>query len=113
MITMHEFDTIEKIYTSLLNIGGRLPERVYIRLSKLNGNPDFVKFAIESMVKGTPLEKIKLEFIEVKPKARCPTCGYEGEIEVPAHHARFVRCPFCNDTVDIIDGNEIEILVRE
>ena len=108
---MHEFDTVEKIYNSLLSMG-KLPDRVYIKLSKLNGNVDFVRFAIESMIRGTVLEKVKLEFIEIKPKIKCRSCGYEGEVDIPAH-AHFIRCPLCNDVVDVIEGKEIEILVKE
>ncbi len=108
---MHEFKTIEEIYNSLLRMDS-IPERLYIKLGKLKGNADFVKFALESMLKNTPFEKIKMEFIEVKPFIRCPNCGFQGEVDVVGH-VHFVRCPACNAVADVVRGNEIELLVKE
>ena len=108
---MHEFKTIEEIYNTLIRMD-TIPERVYIKLGKLKGNSEFVKFALESMLKNTPFEKMRMEFIEVKPSIRCVRCGFSGEIEVP-DHVDFVRCPFCNSVADVVEGNTVEILVKE
>ncbi len=107
---MHEFKTIEEIYNTLIRLE-KIPERLYIKLGRLKGDVDFVRFALENMLKNTPWEGIKMEFIEVKPLVRCENCGFEGEVDV-SNHLGFIRCPSCNSVTNVLSGNELEILMR-
>jgi len=108
---MHEFKTVEEIYNSIQAMD-HVPKRIYVKLSKLKGNPEFIKFALESMLKNTPYASSSIHFIEVKPVIRCKNCGFEGEVDIP-EHVHFIRCPFCNRIADVIKGNDIEILVKD
>lgn len=59
--------------------------------------------------RGTPLENIQLEIVDIPVEIRCGLCGYNGRPGIVDSHARFVRCPSCGKVATVLRGNEFNV----
>jgi Zn finger protein HypA/HybF involved in hydrogenase expression len=65
-------------------------------------------------VKGTIAEKARLVIKEKDGKVKCSNCGYEGDFKYEndsLYHIQMptLKCPKCENKVDIIEGKECTI----
>ncbi len=70
-------------------------------------NQDQLTFCMESIVKGTLLDGMKLDIDEIKAEIRCG-CGYTGRA-VDDSLISYIVCPQCGSTAELIRGREIII----
>ncbi len=85
-------------------------ERLNLKIGKLAAVvEDSLKFCLEIISKGTPLEGAELIIEEVPVKARCKECNHEWEVDGPVF-----KCPECGiGRVDVLSGRELEITSLE
>ncbi len=70
-----------------------------------------VRFAYETLVKGTVMEDSKLFIEERDGVVKCSNCGYEGDFQYqndPIYHLSTptLHCPRCGSLVEIVGGRE-------
>ncbi len=64
-----------------------------------------LRFCMEVITKGTPLEGVTLVIETIDVRARCRDCSHEWVVEGPAF-----RCPACRQgAVELLSGRELEI----
>lgn len=102
---MHETRLVNSVISEILD---RNLKHVKLRLGRMHCRADVFEQLFRAQTKGTPIDKIKLEIQEVPVKIRCK-CGFAGRVNV-MEHIHFVRCPHCNEIVDPLTGNEIELI---
>lgn len=58
-------------------------------------NPEQLRFAFSILSKGTVAENAQLHIRRVRPRIRCPNCGYQGPIKYdgPEYHLLGVPIP--------------------
>jgi len=85
---------------------------VYLVIGKLTFlGLEQVRFAYETLVKGTVVEGSKLHIEERDGVVKCPNCGYEGDFQYkddPVYHflTPTLHCPRCGGLVEIVGGKE-------
>lgn len=66
---------------------------------------DALEFALESVCKGTIIEKAKIITNEIPATGPCLFCGEEFNVE-----AVFAQCPACEEyNINIIQGKELKV----
>jgi Zn finger protein HypA/HybF involved in hydrogenase expression len=101
---MHENRLVNTVVSELLD---RNLKKAKLRLGRMHCRADVFQELFRAHTKGTPIEGMKLEIEEVPVKIRCE-CGFAGRVPV-MEHVHFVRCPQCNQIVEPLTGNELEI----
>lgn len=102
---MHELSTVQGVIYRLKKSGRK---RARLRLGAMVMSKDNFLDAFQELVKGTDIEKVKLEVEQVPAIGACD-CGFEGAVEVP-EHVHFLRCPDCGSVCRIKSGMELEIV---
>ena len=103
---MHDVAAVRYVIEELSNCK---KDKARLILGELVTDRDSFLSMFNEMVKGTPLEKIRLDILPVKARIRCK-CGFEGGISIPkGAHLHYVRCPDCNSIAEIVEGNEIVV----
>ena len=100
-------DIVQAILTGLEPYPNARLKRVGVRVGDVyHLQPDSVLLHYELSVKGTRLEGVALDLIEVPMEIKCSACGAEGG--VADHH--LPNCSACGSTeVVVTAGNKIEI----
>lgn len=96
----------KKIYKIVLEIG----ELTFLGEEQL-------KFAFDILKEGTIAEEAELVIKKIKARIKCK-CGYEGYVEYGIKddfHLVFpiIKCPICNNEVEIVRGRECLIKKME
>ncbi|MBW6461674.1 MAG: hydrogenase maturation nickel metallochaperone HypA [DPANN group archaeon] len=100
---MHEFSAVQQTIDEL----EKNKRDIKVLLGCMKADKDVFLNTLKEMLKGTPLETLKIEVEEIKATGQC-ACGFKGEIDVPGH-IHFLRCPQCREVCKIIKGNDINI----
>jgi len=97
---MHEFSTMQTILETVLNAakahGAENVLEINLGIGQLTFlNPEQLRFAFSVLSKGTMAENAKLHIRRVRPRIRCPNCGYQGPIKYdgPEYHLLGVPIP--------------------
>ena len=116
---MHEFSVTSQIVDNILKEAVRHNAERVVQVNLAIGKLTFlgleqVRFAYKLLVKGTIAEKSKLFIREKDGLVKCSKCGYEGDFKYednPIYHVPMptLKCPKCENTVDIIGGKECTI----
>ena len=108
---MHEANFTENIVQAILDElrkapPGR-PTRALIKVGEmLHLNADSVRTHFQSLSRGTPLDGVELELVEVPVRLHCSTCRWTGDAE--DHHLLF--CSSCSSiAVDVLSGRDVII----
>lgn len=117
---MHEFTAsswiVETVAREAVKLGVKEVKEVHVVVGKLSLlRVEQVEFWYDVLKEGTVLEKSKLVVSLEEGVVKCPSCGYEGPIEVvddPAYHLVFpsLRCPRCGDLVEVVRGRDCRIV---
>lgn len=108
---MKLYDAVQKVYQELLcrNCNGYAK----IRLGELIASKEEFITVFQRFVRGTKLEKTKLEIEIEKAVVHC-SCGYFGQGIIPKiFDTKHARCPECNESASIVSGNSLEIVKIE
>lgn len=116
---MHEFSVTSQIVDNIIEEAERHKARKVVQVNLAIGKLTFlgieqVRFAYKLLVKGTIAERSKLVIKEKDGIVKCSKCGYEGDFKYedsPVYHipTPTLKCPQCENTVDIIGGKECTI----
>ena len=115
--TMHELSIAENIVEiavgSLPGNGDAVVEEIELEIGVLSGiEIDALTFAMDVVVKRTPLEHAAVRITTVQGRASCNLCGAEFDVE-----DFFTPCPSCGSfNLDILQGEEMRVkslLVKE
>jgi len=116
---VHEFSVTSQIVDNILKEAVRHNAERVVQVNLAIGKLTFlgieqVRFAYKLLVKGTIAEKSKLFIREKDGLVKCSKCGYEGNFKYednPIYHVPMptLKCPKCENTVDIIGGKECTI----
>ncbi|MEM0017428.1 MAG: hydrogenase nickel incorporation protein HypA [Candidatus Korarchaeum sp.] len=83
---MHEWSLAEAILEAIIPIvkhesAGRVSEVEIVYGEMMELELDILRFALEELSKGTPLEGSRFMFREEKASFRCNSCGYKWDFE--------------------------------
>jgi len=116
---LHEFSVTSQIVDNILKEAERHEAKKVVQVNLAIGKLTFlgieqVRFAYKLLVKGTIAEKSRLVIREKDGIVKCGKCGYEGDFKYednPIYHVPMptLKCPKCENTVDIIGGKECTI----
>jgi hydrogenase nickel incorporation protein HypA/HybF len=116
---VHEFSVTSQIVENILKEAERHKAKKIVHVNLAIGKLTFlgieqVRFAYKLLVKGTIAEKSKLVIKEKDGIVKCSKCGYEGDFKYednPIYHipTPTLKCPKCENAVDIIGGKECTI----
>jgi hydrogenase nickel incorporation protein HypA/HybF len=68
-------------------------------------DPESLEFCFQAITKGTQLEDAHLKILEIKPRARCRTCGKEYEVRLDDF-----RCTSCGGSdFEMLIGSDISV----
>lgn len=107
---MHELSIAENILEiveqSAEGRGALKVNRITLDIGRLSGvETDALRFAMETMVKGTVAEEAEIIYHELETRARCADCGFEGQVD-----DLFSLCPGCRSTqLEISQGREMKV----
>ncbi|ABM80187.1 hydrogenase maturation nickel metallochaperone HypA [Hyperthermus butylicus] len=130
---MHETSIALSILAAVEDVfrstpGARRVEKIRIRVGMLSlVDPEALRFALSVVSRDTPAENAEVEIETVRPRFRCPHCGYEWEVGdedvkriaddpmlatlVHIHPdvvVKYLRCPRCGSTdVEIVEGKGV------
>lgn len=108
---MHEANFTREIVEAVIRHLEQYPNRnvssVRVRVGEmLHLMLDSVKLHYQLQAKGTALERVSLEFVELPVRIACRSCKREGGVE--DHH--MLMCSYCESRdVALLSGNEILI----
>ncbi len=106
---MHELSITRSVVAIVAerSLGQRVT-RVRLEIGCLSAIvPDAVRFCFDICAAGTPAEGAALEIVEIQGRGRCPACGEEAVLTVPAG-----RCLACGTGhLTVIAGQEL--LIKE
>ena len=116
---MHEFTTahwiVDTALREALRHGAKAVKEVHVVVGDLSLlRVEQVRFWFDVLKENTVLEDSELVVERKEGRVRCPSCGYEGPIEVvddPAYHIVFptLTCPRCGEAVEVVEGRDCEI----
>jgi len=116
---VHEFSVTSQIVDNILKEAEKHKAKKVVQVNLAIGKLTFlgieqVRFAYKLLVKGTIAEKSRLVIKEKDGIVKCSKCGYEGDFKYednPIYHIPMftLKCPKCDNTVDIIGGKECTI----
>jgi len=116
---VHEFSVTSQIVDNIIKEAERHKAKKIVQVNLAIGKLTFlgieqVRFAYKLLVKGTIAEKSKLVIKEKDGLVKCSRCGYEGNFKYednPIYHVPTptLKCPKCENTVDIVEGKECTI----
>ena len=118
---MHEFSTMQMILETVLNAakahGAEKILEINLDIGQLTFlNPEQLRFAFSVLSNGTVAENAKLHIRRVRPRIKCPNCGYQGPIKYdgPEYHLLGVpiplKCGKCGSAeLEIKAGRECSI----
>ena len=124
MLDMHEFSMAQSAIRKILEIAGeyRAKKDKYVKLvvGELTFlNIDQLKFALNTLSKGTILENCMFDVVVEKLKVRCRDCGFESECKYDGeeYHVPDILdltlnliCPKCKSlNIDILSGRSFTI----
>ncbi|MFB6072170.1 MAG: hydrogenase maturation nickel metallochaperone HypA [Halobacterium sp.] len=78
-------------------------------------NPDQLRFCVQTVAAGTPVEDATVRVERVDPRARCD-CGWTGEPDAVDDAAAYVPdpvCPSCGDRVELTRGRGCRVRAVE
>lgn len=112
---MHEFSTMTQIVNAILEEGKKHHAnkitRVILEIGELTFlGEEQLRFAFGLLTEGTILEGAELEIEKKEIEVRC-SCGYEGKVDYEEKEEfhfliPLLRCPKCNEEVEIVKGRE-------
>ena len=90
--------------------GGGHVSKVAVRIGALSGvEPEALSFGFDALVKGTDLEPLVLEIVQVPRRQRCPAC----ELTFEALEDN-LACPRCaNEETILAGGEELDLAYLE
>jgi len=113
---MHEFSITSQIVQSVLQEAEKQKAKKVLEAHLVIGKFTFlgleqVKFAYETLVKGTLMEGSKLIIEEKDGLVKCTNCGDEGQVtyeDDPMYHIPTITllCPKCKGTLKIVSGRD-------
>ena len=112
---MHEFSVMTQIVDSVLAEAKRRDglkiEQVELEVGEFTMlGLEQLRFAYEVLSKDSILQGSVLEIRTIKGKIKCPSCGYEGSVQVaedtPHRSVPILECPKCKSAAKIVDGRE-------
>lgn len=116
---MHEFSVTSQIVDNILKEAEKHKAKKVVQVNLAIGKLTFlgieqVRFAYKLLVKDTIAEKSRLIIKEKDGIVKCDKCGYEGNFKYednPIYHipTPTLKCPKCENTVNIIGGKECTI----
>jgi len=116
---LHEFSVTSQIVDNIIKEAERHMAKKVVQVNLAIGKLTFlgieqVRFAYKILVEGTIAEKSKLVIKEKDGIVKCSKCGYEGDFkyeDAPIYHVQMptLKCPKCENTVDIVGGKECTI----
>jgi len=116
---LHELSVTSQIVNNILKEAERYKAKRVVQVNLAIGKLTFlgieqVRFAYELLVKGTTAEKSRLVIKEKDGIVKCSKCGYKGDFKYednPIYHVPMptLKCPKCENTVDIVEGKECTI----
>jgi hydrogenase nickel incorporation protein HypA/HybF len=107
---MHEFGIIQNIFKVIEDVAAknqlRSVNKVVLRIGGLRQVvPEFLRFAFETISKGTIAENAELIITEVPIKVKCHACAKEYVVK-----QRIYVCPECNEgKCEVLSGKEIMV----
>ena len=107
---MHEFSICEGIVKAVVQemAAHQVPAGALLKTRIVVGAlhqvvPDTLTFAYEVLTRDTPAAGSQLEIRSVPVRAKCKTCGWEGEVRIP----RF-QCGQCGSgDIELVGGKEM------
>jgi len=116
---LHEFSVTSQIVDNILKEAKKHRAKKVTQVNLAIGKLTFlgieqVRFAYKLLVKDTIAEKSKLVIKEKDGIVKCSKCEYEGDFKYennPIYHipTPTLKCPKCENTVNIIEGKECTI----
>jgi hydrogenase nickel incorporation protein HypA/HybF len=116
---VHEFSVTSQIVENILKEAEKHEAKKIVQVNLTIGKLTFlgieqVRFAYKLLVKDTIAEKSRLVIKEKHGIVKCSKCGYEGDFKYednPMYHipTPSLKCPKCENTVNIIGGKECTI----
>ena len=107
---MHEFSICQGLVKAILSELEKLdpPNPKLLKASAVIGRlrqiiPETLRFAYETLAKETTIAGSKIEIISAPILAKCPKCGWEGEIK--EHNFRCGKCG--SGEVELSGGMEL------
>ena len=116
---MHEFGLMEDVVNVALEATrreeGRDVTRVRIEVGEfLVASRDSLQTAFEILARGTRLERSRLEISEVRGRALCEGCRFEGSAadlgEGLSEPPAILLCPRCGTPLLVTSGADIRVL---
>lgn len=83
-------------------------KKAKVKLGELRGKPDDFMRLFGFITKNTRLEDVKLKIKHVPAKVQCTSCDWKGDPDIQPNE---VRCPRCLSPVNILRGNELQVVV--
>lgn len=112
--SMHEIgiasSVLDVVRGELKGRPGSRAVKVGLRIGMLSGvDPEALRFAVETLVSGTELDRLALDMEFCPRRQRCGGCGHEFDVE-----DYIFACPECGqpDTANI-GGDEMEVTFLE
>ncbi len=116
---MHEYGLVQDVVNLVLQRSAPDSDRrvacVRIEVGEfLVASQESMETAYEVLTRGTPLEGSRLEVSQVKGRARCEACGFEGSGtdlgDELAEPPTLLLCPTCGAPLLVIEGAGIALL---
>jgi hydrogenase nickel incorporation protein HypA/HybF len=108
---MHEMgimeSAIEEVLAQASDHDASRVHRIVLRIGALSGvEPEALRLAFDSAVKGTAAAGAELEIESVQARGRCPDCDLEFGVE-----SDFIfTCPRCGQiSGELVQGRELEL----
>jgi Zn finger protein HypA/HybF involved in hydrogenase expression len=108
VVSVHEWKAVRKVIDKL---NQKKPKKAVLKIGEMVSDSQTFMEIFKEYVRGTELEEIELKVESVPVEAKCD-CGWRGGLKVLGH-LHFVRCPKCGKIVDVLKGNELEIVSVE
>jgi len=110
---MHEFSiaqqVVEVVQAAAAKAGGAKVSEIHLRIGELSFiAEEQLRFAIEQLSTGTPLEGAELKFGSEPGKARCRSCGAEEPVSyerLRAAGAPLAVCAKCGGAAELSGGS--------
>lgn len=103
---MHELSITESVISAVIEkVGDRKVQRVTLAVGRLSGVvAESLSFYFDLCAEGTPLQRAKLEIIDIPGSAHCRSCGNELELE-----DMIALCTCGSADLEILGGEQLTI----
>jgi hydrogenase nickel incorporation protein HypA/HybF len=116
---MHEFAMASQIVSSVIEEANRHEAKKVAEVQLIIGKMTFlgveqIRFSYQILAKDTILDNSKLLIEEQDGIIRCDNCRFKGMVQIqddPIYHVPIptLKCPKCEHSAKIIQGNECTI----